>query len=135
MNPVSVNRILFVGTGGGNDVFSTFLAAASLWEEGWRWKSCDVGGVISPFHIHTSVPTDIPGVYQTMPDSTRHLLLRDGSGKDIGFVDAHVAEMLAHHTKQFEANLTERTQKLEIHIKEVEREINELKKRHVKKQK
>jgi PAS domain-containing protein len=39
-----------------------------------------------------------------------------------------VAEQLADHTKQFEAKLTEQTQKLEIHIGKLEKEINELKK-------
>ena len=39
-----------------------------------------------------------------------------------------VADMLARHTTQFEITMAERTEKLEIHIKELEKEINELKK-------
>lgn len=39
-----------------------------------------------------------------------------------------VAEALAGHTKQLEKNFMERTQKLEIHIGKLEKEINELKK-------
>src|SRR3972149_11322075 len=39
-----------------------------------------------------------------------------------------VAETLAGHVKQFEAKLTERTQKLETHIGRLEAEINNLKK-------
>ncbi len=39
-----------------------------------------------------------------------------------------VAEKLAYHTNQFETKLTERTQRLEIHIEKLEKEINELKK-------
>ena len=39
-----------------------------------------------------------------------------------------VAETLAGHVKQFEAKLTERTQKLETHIGKLEAEINNLKK-------
>ncbi len=94
MKPASVDRVLFVGTGGGNDVFSTLLAAASLWEEGWRWRSCDIGGVISPFHKHNLVSTNVSGVFFTTQNSTRRLLSKDGSGKAIRFVDAKVAEML-----------------------------------------
>lgn len=39
-----------------------------------------------------------------------------------------VAETLAGHANQLEAKLAERTKKLEIHIGELEKEINELKK-------
>jgi len=39
-----------------------------------------------------------------------------------------VAEKLAQHTSEFEAELTERTQKLEVHIKALEKEIGALKK-------
>ena len=39
-----------------------------------------------------------------------------------------VAEMLARHTNQFEADITEQTGKLENHIKELEKEINKIKK-------
>ncbi len=38
-----------------------------------------------------------------------------------------IAETLANHANQVEAKLTERTQKLEIHIKKLEEEINGLK--------
>ena len=40
-----------------------------------------------------------------------------------------VAEALASHTNQLKTKLTERTQKLEIHIGKLEKEINELKKK------
>jgi hypothetical protein len=40
-----------------------------------------------------------------------------------------VAETLAGHANQLEGKLTERTQKLEIHIRKLEKEIDELKKR------
>ena len=40
-----------------------------------------------------------------------------------------VAETLAEHAKQFEAKLTERTEKLGDHIEKLEREINALKKK------
>ncbi len=39
-----------------------------------------------------------------------------------------VAETLAEHAKRMETKLTERTQKLEIHIGKLEKEINDLKK-------
>jgi two-component system CheB/CheR fusion protein len=38
-----------------------------------------------------------------------------------------VAEMLARHTKQFEIKTWERIEKLEIYIKKLEKEVNELK--------
>ncbi|OGG40211.1 hypothetical protein A2116_00790 [Candidatus Jorgensenbacteria bacterium GWA1_49_17] len=41
----------------------------------------------------------------------------------------NVAETIAGHAKHMEVKLTERTQKLEIHIGKLEREINELKKK------
>lgn len=40
-----------------------------------------------------------------------------------------VAKSLAGHAKQIEAKLTARTQKMEIHIEELKKEINELKKK------
>ncbi len=40
-----------------------------------------------------------------------------------------VAEMLARHTNQFEARITERTEKLASYIKGLEKEVNDLKKR------
>ncbi len=40
-----------------------------------------------------------------------------------------VAETLAHHANQLETRLTERSQKLEIHIGKLEKEIGELKKK------
>lgn len=40
-----------------------------------------------------------------------------------------VAERLADHTTNFETKLTERTQKLEVHIAHLEKKINELKKK------
>ncbi len=42
-----------------------------------------------------------------------------------------VAETLASHANQLEAKLAERTQKLEMHIGKLEKEINELKKKTV----
>jgi archaellum component FlaC len=38
-----------------------------------------------------------------------------------------VANMLSEHTNKFEARMSETTEKLETHIKELEKEINELK--------
>ena len=39
-----------------------------------------------------------------------------------------VADMLARHTKEFQGEIAERTAKLETHIKELEKEVNSLKK-------
>jgi two-component system cell cycle sensor histidine kinase PleC len=41
-----------------------------------------------------------------------------------------VAETLASHAKEIEAKLTARTQRLEIHIENLEKEINELQKKY-----
>ena len=41
-----------------------------------------------------------------------------------------IAETLASHTNQLETKLTERTQRLEIHIGKLQKEINVLKKKH-----
>lgn len=87
-------RVLFFGIGGGNDIFSTTLAMASLWKMGWRWHECALAGVVSPFHGHTVVETGIVGVYQTFPDSKRSLLRKDVA-KEIKFVDSKVSEMVA----------------------------------------
>lgn len=94
MADTKTGRLLFVGTGGGNDIFSTLLAAACLWHEGRRWQSCDIAGVISPFHGHAVYETEFPGVFETKPDSSR-FLLRQGDNRSIGFIDAHVAALVA----------------------------------------
>ncbi len=39
-----------------------------------------------------------------------------------------VAEMLAHHTNQFETTIVEQTRKIENHVKKLELEINKIKK-------
>ncbi|MEI6511264.1 MAG: DUF1152 domain-containing protein [Candidatus Uhrbacteria bacterium] len=61
-------NVLFVGTGGGNDIFSTTLAMLSLRAAGIEWKSCSVAGVLSPFHRFDGLePTDCPQVF-SVPD-------------------------------------------------------------------
>lgn len=90
----NLNRVLFIGTGGGNDIFSTLLAKFSLWEDGWRWKECDIAGVLSPFHRHTCVETGVTGVYKISPTDERFVPRKDKEVK-IGFVDAAVAKMVA----------------------------------------
>ena len=91
----SKHRVLFVGTGGGNDVFSTTLAIDALWRSGWRWDECAIAGVLSPFHAHTATPCKaFRGVTKTGPADTR-TLLRKGDARTIGFVDAAVAKMVA----------------------------------------
>jgi hypothetical protein len=88
------SRVLFVGTGGGNDVFSTLLAALELEhrDSGWQWDSADIAGVLSPFHRHDNTKEILPGCFLTSPESTRHLLT---TGKQIGFIDATVAKLIA----------------------------------------
>lgn len=101
INQKSFNKVLFVGTGGGNDVFSTILAALSLRAEGFTWESCDIAGVLSPFHKHTGkVPQFNPEVRekqfkvkQITADSKRFIVTAQ-TKKEIKFVDAVVAKMV-----------------------------------------
>lgn len=88
-------RVLFVGTGGGNDLFSTLFAAALLRRMPGRetWDHADIAGVISPFHRHTVDPTDTPGLLRTRPDSKR-FLIRRGDEREIPFIDAKVAQLV-----------------------------------------
>ncbi|MBI5733245.1 DUF1152 domain-containing protein [Candidatus Jorgensenbacteria bacterium] len=90
---MNLNRVFFLGTGGGNDVFSCTLAAISLWKLGWRWKECAFAGVLSPFHRHDVIATDIAGAFITQPDSGRFINRKDKELK-IGFVDAAVAALV-----------------------------------------
>src|SRR6266850_8375459 len=94
MDIQKVGRMLFVGTGGGNDVFSTLLAADAMWRYGWRWEACGFAGVASPFHRQTGTPSAVPGVLITHPLSER-FLLRRGDSKEIGLIDAAVASLIA----------------------------------------
>ncbi len=87
------NRVLFVGIGGGNDIFSGLLAAASLKRLGWSWDECALAGVVSPFHRITTRPTRMPGVGVITPDSERFLIRRDLPRK-IPFVSAEVSLMV-----------------------------------------
>ncbi|MFA5135629.1 MAG: DUF1152 domain-containing protein [Patescibacteria group bacterium] len=85
-----VNKILFVGTGGGNDIFSTWLAGMALADLGWQWKEFAVAGVLSPFHDHSSKEHGC-GISTTEPQDTRSMF----DGTPIKFVDAAVAAMCA----------------------------------------
>lgn len=94
MKPIDVDKVLFLGTGGGNDVFSCRLAMASLWKLGWRWNRCAIAGVISPFHEHSVVPIEgLDGVSLTKRDSRRHIVRHDLK-EEIPFVDSCVARMI-----------------------------------------
>jgi hypothetical protein len=86
-------RIAFVGTGGGNDVFSCLLAAMTLKRHGWEWKKAYVGGILSPFHRHDIGWAD--GYHRgTIQPGSKRFLTRRGEERAIGFVDAKVAEMI-----------------------------------------
>lgn len=87
-------RIAFVGTGGGNDVFSCLLAAMTLKRHGWEWRRAYVAGILSPFHSH-----DIEGSHgyhrgTVRATSKRYLKRRGEDRRPIGFIDAKVAEMV-----------------------------------------
>lgn len=86
-------NVLFIGTGGGNDVFSTALAALSLQKLGWSWNQCSFAGVLSPFHGHTEIYYKTKGIAVINSYSTRKVV-RKNDEFQIGFVDAAVADMV-----------------------------------------
>lgn len=92
---MKVDRILFIGTGGGNDIFSTTLAMKVLWRQGWRWNRVTIAGVLSPFHMHTGALTGIDGVSITDPGTKRFLNrgIAMGALEKIGCIDAVVSAM------------------------------------------
>lgn len=87
------DSVLFVGTGGGNDVFSTILASHCLREYGLRWGRSAIAGVLSPFHFHELGSTVFPGVGLVTPTSVRRLSRR-GDYREIGFVDSVVSRLV-----------------------------------------
>jgi hypothetical protein len=62
---MSLNKVLFIGAGGGTDVFSTVLAIDDLRRAGISWGRCSVAGLLSPFHSHEGFEEVIPGFYRT----------------------------------------------------------------------
>jgi hypothetical protein len=94
MTPPKLDKVLFLGTGGGNDIFSTLLAAMSLKRLGWTWSEAAIAGVLSPFHQHTGIKVD-PDILEITPQSARHLLGGPNAGQEIGFVDAVMASWAA----------------------------------------
>ncbi|MEI6378584.1 MAG: DUF1152 domain-containing protein [Candidatus Falkowbacteria bacterium] len=92
-------KVLFIGTGGGNDIFSTILAALSL-QRTMAWDSCAIAGVLSPFHIHKPVQgTAYPGVVEILTDSKRYIQNKNSS-KEISFIDAMVTSLTRLGTGQ-----------------------------------
>ena len=88
-------NVLFVGTGGGNDVFSTALAALSLQKLGWSWDQCSFAGVLSPFHEHTEVGHKIQHIAVIKINSySIRKVVRKNDEFQIGFIDAAVADMV-----------------------------------------
>lgn len=97
--PNHYNRILFVGTGGGNDVYSAILALMQLKHDGWSWNHCDIAGVLSPFHLHTG-----PYAYSSKHYPVKHIteqskrsIVTKKETTEIKFVDAAVAKLVAHN--------------------------------------
>lgn len=93
-------NVLFIGIGGGNDVFSNVFAIDSLRRLGWQFDKCSIAGPISPFHYHTVEKTGIEGLFKTTAES-RRFLMRRGQEKSIGFIDAHVRKMLDEKNPYF----------------------------------
>ncbi len=92
---MKLDKVLFVGTGGGNDIFSCVLAADALWRMGWCWDEAIIAGVLSPFHYHTGVEEvdDACGLYAIGP-SAKRFVCRNDESTQIGFVDAEVSKMV-----------------------------------------
>jgi len=91
------DKVLFVGTGGGNDVFSTTLAMLALREIGFEWNSCAVAGVLSPFHRHEGlILTEDPNV-AVVPESgsVRRIVPRLRDPIETGVVENAVAALAA----------------------------------------
>ncbi len=88
------DNVLFVGIGGGNDVFSCILAAQCLKDIGWKFDRCDFAGVLSPFHEHTGkLYPPIPHLRFIESNSRRYVVRKDGAAivrQQISFVDASV---------------------------------------------
>lgn len=93
MHKQSFNNVLFVGVGGGNDVYSCLLAMRCMKKKGWRWRNCSFAGVQSPFHAHVTAGTGVEGFTKVEMDSTRHIVTKDKT-KEISFVDATVADFV-----------------------------------------
>lgn len=95
---MKIEKILFVGIGGGNDVFSGLLAAMSLWNIGWRWRVCDFAGVLSPFHAYSGMQEYFhihhSGKHVVIGSDSQRFIRRKHSLEKIGFVDATVSNML-----------------------------------------
>lgn len=83
------------------------------------------------------VAHEFPSIgYKTMILNARQIHVKEGANfppiillamEDVTEIMG-VAEMLAHHTKQFETQMIERTKKLDNHIKELEKKVNNFKK-------
>ena len=74
-------NVLFVGTGGGNDIFSATLAILALRNRSnFGFKRCSIAGVVRPFHSYSGIewtaqPQQMNGIVR--PEGKRLLLRRD----------------------------------------------------------
>lgn len=102
-----MNKVLFVGIGGGNDIFSTLLVALALKKAGWKWSEAGIAGVLSPFHTHYNKVTNIPNVVRITPGSTRFLTTNHTPPVNIGFIDAAVSRLLAEDDIRSACNITD----------------------------
>ncbi|MEK7640816.1 MAG: DUF1152 domain-containing protein [Patescibacteria group bacterium] len=89
---MKLNKVMFVGTGGGNDIFSCVLAAKALWRMGWRWEECMLAGVLSPFHHYEGMEDSGDGILVARPEARRYVCRNDKTTR-IGFIDAVVSKM------------------------------------------
>ena len=93
MEQINAKKVLFIGIGGGNDVFSTVLARESLKNLGHKWDSADIAGVLSPFHKHSNLTEVATRAFKINSNSERFVVRNDGEIK-LGFIDATVAKMI-----------------------------------------
>ena len=92
--PRQHENVLFVGIGGGNDIFSTLLAMSALRYLGWSWKRCAIAGALSPFHDHDVIATGARCLRVIKTTSKRYIPTRVGAAeRRIEFVDATVSRL------------------------------------------
>lgn len=101
-------NVLFVGTGGGNDIFSTLLARWALESQRWTFDRVTIAGVMSPFHQFENTPycSDFfcPGVCR-FTFSSRRYLKRRGYEREVSCIEASVSRLCEQEYVNVESTL------------------------------